>query len=203
VTSRESIPVRHAVHDELPAVAAVLSRAFFTDRIYCWMVPDDAQRRRSADVFYARFVDACWAHNEVQIAGTGIGAALWIPPGMPLVSDEDAEAFSRGLFESAGDAASSARMERVMTVVDQYHPAEPCWYLAFMGVDPAAQGQGIGSAMLTAVLERADRDGVPAYLEASCPENQRLYERHGFVTMGELNVSDCPAIYPMWRPPTG
>jgi hypothetical protein len=126
VTSRESIPVRHAVHDELPAVAAVLSRAFFTDRIYCWMVPDDAQRRRSADVFYARFVDACWAHNEVQIAGTGIGAALWIPPGMPLVSDEDAEAFSRGLFESAGDAASSARMERVMTVVDLSADMKKC-----------------------------------------------------------------------------
>lgn len=55
--------------------------------------------------------------------------------------------------------------------------------------------------MLTVVLERADRDGFPAYLEASCPENQRLYERHGFVTVGELNVSDCPAIYPMWRSP--
>jgi hypothetical protein len=41
VTSRESIEVRHASHDKLPAVVAVLSRAFFTDRIYCWMVPDD------------------------------------------------------------------------------------------------------------------------------------------------------------------
>ena len=72
-----------------------------------------------------------------------------------------------------------------------------------MAVDPTAQGQGIGSALLAAVLERADRDGFPAYLEASCPENQRLYERHGFVTVGELNVSDCPALYPMWRPPVG
>jgi GNAT superfamily N-acetyltransferase len=72
-----------------------------------------------------------------------------------------------------------------------------------MGVDPAAQGHGIGSAMLAAVLERADREGFPAYLEASCPENQRLYERHGFITVDELNVSDCPAICPIWRSPAG
>jgi hypothetical protein len=77
VTSRESIEVRHASHDELPAVVGVLSCAFFNDRIYRWMVPDDAQRRRSARAFYSRFVDACCPHGEVHIAGTGIGAALW------------------------------------------------------------------------------------------------------------------------------
>jgi GNAT superfamily N-acetyltransferase len=92
---------------------------------------------------------------------------------------------------------------QVLAVVDEHPPPEPCWYLAFTGVDPAAQGHGIGSAMLAAVLERADREGFPAYLEASCPENQRLYERHGFITVGDLNVSDCPAIYPMWRSPAG
>ena len=203
MASRDSMEARHASHDELPAVVAVLSRAFFSDRIYRWTVLDDAQRRRSARAFYSRFVDACWPHGEVHVAGTGIGAALWMPPGVPLVSDEDADAFSRSLLETAGDAASAARMRKVLDVVDEHHPPEPCWYLAFMGVDPAAQGQGIGSAMLTAVLERADRDGLPAYLEASCPENQRLYERHGFVTVGELNVADCPAIYAMWRSPAG
>lgn len=201
MTTRDSIDARHASRDELPAVVAVLSRAFFGDRIYRWMVPDDAQRRHSARAFYSRFVDACWPHGEVHVAGSGLGAALWLPPGVELVSDEDAEAFGRSLLDSAGDAASSARMGQVLGAVDQHHPPEPCWYLAFMGVDPGAQDQGIGSAMLTTVLERADYDGSPAYLEASCPENQRLYERHGFVTVGELNISDCPAMYPMWRSP--
>lgn len=203
MTSRDSMEARHAIRDELPGVVAVLCRAFFADRIYRWMVPDDGQRRRSALSFYSRFVDACWPHGEVHVAGAGIGAALWVPPGVSLVSHEDAEAFGRSLLETAGDAASSARMAAVFAALDEQHPAEPCWYLAFMAVDPAAQGQGIGSALLAAVLERADRDGFPAYLEASCPENQRLYERHGFVTVGELNVSDCPALYPMWRPPVG
>ena len=113
------------------------------------------------------------------------------------------ESFTRDLLESAGDDVCSARMAEVFVLLDEHHPSDPCWYLAFMGVDPSAQGQGIGSSLLAAVLAHADRDGMPAYLEASCPENRRLYERHGFELMRELTVSDCPAIYAMWRAPTG
>ena len=93
-------------------------------------------------------------------------------------------------------------MVQLLGLLDEHHPSEPCWYLPFMGVDPAYQGQGIGSALVAVVLAKADRDGEPAYLEASSPENRRLYERHGFQTMGELTVSDSPPIYPMWREPS-
>jgi GNAT superfamily N-acetyltransferase len=121
--------------------------------------------------------------------------------GNQLVADEQAETFNRQLVESAGDNASSARMARLFTMLDDNHPADVCWHLAFMGVDPSAQGQGIGTRLLSAVLTQADRDQVPAYLEASCPENRRLYERHGFQTMRELTVADSPVIYAMWRTP--
>jgi GNAT superfamily N-acetyltransferase len=191
-----------ASHDDLPQVISTLCRAFFADQIYRWMVPDDARRRQSAAAFYPHFVDACWPHGGVYTAGAGAGAALWLPPGEQLVADAEAEEFGHKLTETAGDDASSARMADVLRLVDEHHPTEDCWYLAFMGVDPPSQGQGIGSRLLAAVLAKADIDGVPAYLEASCPENRRLYERHGFRMVRELTVSDCPAIYAMWRVPT-
>jgi GNAT superfamily N-acetyltransferase len=191
-----------ATPGERSQVVTTLCGAFFDDRIYRWVVPDDAQRRRSAAIFYSRFVDACWPHGGVYAAGAGAGAALWVPPGKQLVADEEAEAFGRELVESAGDDAASARWARLLQLIDDHHPADACWYLAFMGVDPSAQGQGIGTRLLQAVLTQADRDQMPAYLEASCTENQRLYERHGFQTVGELTVADSPAVYPMWRPPT-
>ena len=65
MTSRDSMEARHAIRDELPRVVAVLCRAFFADRIYRWMVPDDGQRRRSALSFYSRFVDAGSVKNSV------------------------------------------------------------------------------------------------------------------------------------------
>ncbi len=191
-----------ATLEERLQVVAALSEAFFEDRIYRWVVPDDEQRRRSVTSFYTRFVDACWPHGGVYAAAQGSGAALWLPPGKQLVPDEEAEVFAKELIDSAGDDAASERMAQLLQMIDQHHPTDACWYLAFMGVECAAQGRGIVGDLLAAVLTQADRDDVPACLEASCPENQRLYERHGFRTVGELSVAGSPTIYPMWRIPT-
>jgi hypothetical protein len=75
------------------------------------------------------------------------------------------------------------------------------WYLQFLGVAPAWQGQGIGSALMTPVLERCDREGVRAYLDATSERNKRLYERHGFVAQDRFAPPGGPPIWPMWRQP--
>jgi GNAT superfamily N-acetyltransferase len=190
-----------ATSEERSQVVSALCRAFFDDRIYRWLVPDDAQRRRSAETFYSRFVDTCWPHGGIYAAAQGLAAALWLPPDKQLVPDEEAEAFLKELIDSAGDDAASERMAQLLQLLDEHYPTDVCWYLAFMGVEPAAQGRGIGGDLLAAVLTQADRDGMPAYLEASCPESRRLYERHGFRTVRELTVADSPTIYAMWRLP--
>jgi GNAT superfamily N-acetyltransferase len=67
---------------------------------------------------------------------------------------------------------------------------------------PAFQSRGIGSAFLRAMLARADREGMPAYHEATSPRNRALYERHGYVSQGELTLPDGgPTLWRMWREP--
>jgi ribosomal protein S18 acetylase RimI-like enzyme len=80
-----------------------------------------------------------------------------------------------------------------------YHPTEPHWYLPLIGVDPAYQGLGFGSALLRHALRQCDDDHVPAYLESSSPANIPLYERHGFVVLGTIQVGSSPPITPMLR----
>ena len=54
-------------------------------------------------------------------------------------------------------------------------------------VEPSRQGNGLGSALIGAMLERADRDGSPCYLETFQPRNVPLYQRHGFkITIEEV-----------------
>jgi predicted GNAT family N-acyltransferase len=55
--------------------------------------------------------------------------------------------------------------------------------------------------LLREVLQRCDRDRTPAYLEATSPENVRLYRRHGFEVTGEICLPDGPSLWPMWRAP--
>ena len=70
-----------------------------------------------------------------------------------------------------------------------------------LGTDPAAQGRGIGSALLGAVLRTCDEDGVPAYLESSKERNLAYYARHGFRVREELDLPRGPRVWLMWRDP--
>jgi ribosomal protein S18 acetylase RimI-like enzyme len=85
----------------------------------------------------------------------------------------------------------------------EFHPTEPHWYLPLIGVDGDRQGRGFGSVLLRYATERCDRDGLPAFLEASNPRNKALYERHGFEAVGVIQAGNSPPMWPMRREPQG
>ena len=134
------------------------------------------------------------------MAGESAGAALWAPPGQPPVPDEDAEEFGRRLEEMT-PAEDAERLFALNKLIDEHHPRGSYYFLQFTGVEPARQGHGIGSALLAPMLERCDREGAPAYLDATSPDNKRLYERHGFRAGDEYAPEGGPPLWPMWREP--
>jgi ribosomal protein S18 acetylase RimI-like enzyme len=77
----------------------------------------------------------------------------------------------------------------------------PHWYLVLLGCDSAWQRQGHGSALLAPVLQRADEEGVPAYLETQKEDNLPWYRRHGFEVMQEITAPGCPRMWAMRRDP--
>ena len=83
------------------------------------------------------------------------------------------------------------------------HPhIPPHWYLAVLGTDPSAQGQGLGSAVLgSRARASATHDGVGAYLESSKERNIDFYARHGFRVTAELRLPRGPRMWAMWRDP--
>jgi len=99
-----------------------------------------------------------------------------------------------------------ARLPRalgVLTAMERRHPREPHYYLPYIGVVAAAQGQGLGTALLKPLLDRCDREGLPAYLEASSPRNARLYARMGFAATEDIRPLGSPPMRLMLRkPPT-
>jgi GNAT superfamily N-acetyltransferase len=96
------------------------------------------------------------------------------------------------------------RVLRAIATLEARHPRELHYYLPVVGVDPEWQGRGLGSAVLAPVLERCDREGMPAFLEASTPRNRALYERHGFAVSEEFKLGrTAPPLWRMWREPGG
>jgi GNAT superfamily N-acetyltransferase len=82
------------------------------------------------------------------------------------------------------------------------HPAEPHWYLNKLGTAPAARGQGLASALLSAQLCHCDKTGTPAYLEATQHTLIGFYETFGFTCTDPIDVPHGgPRVGGMWRAP--
>jgi GNAT superfamily N-acetyltransferase len=192
--------VRKAVPADAPAVAAALADAFADDPVFCWMLPDDDVRPVATRTFFDIVVDILAPHDDAWTTATGVsGAALWVPAGRAAMSDQRAEQFADELADLC--APHRDRVLGLIGLMDGHHPHQPHEYLWFLGVVPAAQGCGLGSALMRPVLERADEAGSPAYLEATSPRNKALYERHGFRAGAPFAVAGGPPLWPMWRDP--
>ena len=55
-----------------------------------------------------------------------------------------------------------------------------------VGVIPARHRQGFGRALLRPVLDRADAEGLPCYLETAQPENVAFYQKLGFDIIADM-----------------
>lgn len=189
--------IRKASASDTLRTASTLARAFFDDPVFRWAYPDDDQRREVLPGIFAVFTEAFQRHDEIYLTAQPAGAALWAPPGQAPVDDEHADDFNRRLEQAAG--ADGERFFEVAGLVDEHHPHGSYYYLQLLGVEPSGQGRGIGSALLAHMLERCDREGMRAYLDATSPHNKRLYERHGFRASGEFAPAGGPPLWPMWR----
>jgi ribosomal-protein-alanine N-acetyltransferase len=74
-----------------------------------------------------------------------------------------------------------------------------------IGVHPDYQGQGLGKALLRALLDRADELSAPVFLEVRTDNDRAitLYERHGFRRVGVRKRYYQPSgadAYTMTRP---
>jgi ribosomal protein S18 acetylase RimI-like enzyme len=110
------------------------------------------------------------------------GCAVWIRPGTPDLSLWDLAKL--GLFPPllAGLAALRrfTTMMEVTSLAHQQFAPENHWYLFILAVSPALQGQGLGSRLIQPILERADAQSLPCYLETMNPRSLPFYDKHGF-----------------------
>jgi ribosomal protein S18 acetylase RimI-like enzyme len=202
--------IRRAGEDDLEALVRVLVEAFRGDPLFDWFVGRRQHDAGATALFRSELSGAYLAMGECYAAEEPTedpgqapaisGTAVWRPaPG--------AQPTPRGaLLRSLPSLAQFSgwrrlhRLYRLIRATESRLPAEAHWYLFLLAVDPARQGEGIGSALLEATLPRVDAQRSPAYLESSKERNVTLYERHGFRVVERLDLAKGgPSLWLMWR----
>lgn len=195
--------VEEAAPADWRPVAAALAAAFTADPVWSWLIPHGARRPAALQRFFAieaRRIALRHRRSTRSRDGAGTtGAALVLPPGRWRTPVHVQARFGPRYAQVFGRRLPHAL--NVLTQMERRHLREPHVYLAYIGVLPQAQGTGIGRALMQPVLQRCDRDGLPAYLEASSPRNAQLYERLGFVATQTIRPGGSPPIQLMVRPP--
>jgi len=186
--------VRSATQSEEQRAIDAIVLAFVADPVCRWVWPDPTAYLTNMPEFGRAFGGRAFSHGTGHCTEDGAGAALWLPPG----EHPDEEAMV-AITERTVAESTAAEVFSVFEQMAGFHPEEPHWYLPAIGVDPAHQGKGYGSALLTHALRECDEAHQPAYLESSNPRNIPLYERHGFEIVGEVQDGSSPTIVAMLR----
>jgi ribosomal protein S18 acetylase RimI-like enzyme len=188
--------------DRLGEASDVLARAFQDDPAWVWLVPDAVRRARLLPWLFRIGFDVTAADVYVT-EGPVLGAARWLPPGRAamrvgptlraLVTTPLRLGAATGPFLAYGRAVEQLRADVA---------GGPHWYLAGIGVDPAAQRQGVGSALLRPGIDAAAVSGVPTVLLTNNQGNLAFYESHGFAVVREGRTpEDGPRAWAMVRRP--
>ncbi|MCG9917430.1 MAG: GNAT family N-acetyltransferase [Phenylobacterium sp.] len=184
-----------AERSSAPALLSTLTVAFAADPVFRFWWPEPAEYLKVWPSFALAMGERGFDAKTVLATSDARAVAFWLPPGIEA-NPEQIAALDLGGSPEDDEIARELRSE-----MDRYHPAAPHWYLWLIGVDPIAQGRGLGSHLLRHTLATCDELGEIAYLESSDPSNVPFYERHGFEPLAEIRVRDVPVVTPMIRHP--
>ncbi|MFJ7337275.1 GNAT family N-acetyltransferase [Streptomyces sp. NPDC101116] len=211
------VAIRTAGAGDRELIVRLLDEAFQDDPVSGWVFPGAEERRAKHPGLMAAFTDIVLAAGRIDVTEDGSACALWLsmpgdegPDGPDGAEGPDGSEGHDGAADDEGPAQvreavdpDNERIEAIGRLTAAIHPTGRAHeYLWMIGVSPGRQGEGLGTALIEAVLDRCDREGLPAYLEASNARSRKLYERLGFAPAGPaLDLPDGPAMWPMWREP--
>jgi GNAT superfamily N-acetyltransferase len=195
---------------QIGRAAATLALAFDEDPLYVRLLPDPQRRRRLLTLLWQGVLRYSLRYGIAYASPELTGVAAWLAPGAmditPWRQLRSGLVLPRAVFRFPREARhrTLAYIGHLDHLGRELMGDHPCWYLWALGVEPSARGRGMGGALLSPVLERADRDRLPCYLETFNERDLPFYERHGYriVWSGSMPGEDVP-VWTMLREPGG
>jgi GNAT superfamily N-acetyltransferase len=187
--------IRTLNESEFSAAAALGGAAFREDAGFSHILPDDAARRwRLPSILEAMLrVDACCGGRVSGAfddgALVGVSSVL-----TPEAASPDAADWTRELPRLGWLARQPAALLRALALRRAIESARPKTldYLNLLAVHPAAQGRGIGAALLNAAPKTL-------YLETFERKNAEWYETRGFRLTSVIRSPVRPTFWALRR----
>jgi len=201
-----SVTVTELSSHQLKAAASLLAAAFFNYPMFTFYFPDPQRRARYLPWYLRNVLNCAFRYGDVYTTPEVSGVIFTLPPGHTKISLWE---YVQNGFLLTPLLLGLQNYKRSMDCEDfvgrtqtRLMQDRPHYYLWGLAVDPARKSKGIGTALMQPVLEKADADKMPIYLETHDERNASYYQRHSFDLIHTVNIPkyDLP-IWCMLREP--
>lgn len=174
IGKKENLTLFEAAMKDSIDIENIFINAFSDDPVLRWISPNASLSR----FIFRIAVPEMLASGQIKITEGRSGAIAVSPPRKHFSPKFTFDRVFRYLKYFG--TKSSFRFLKMLYLEQKNSPKSKHYYVFSLGTRSEHRKQGIGSALLNQVLERADREHVLTYLENSNRANIPFYERHGF-----------------------
>ncbi len=194
--------------DHKKRAAQVLADAFYHYPQLKHYFPDIKKRRKYLKWYMEKVLNCAMRYGEAFVSSDLSGVIFILPPGHTKVTTFE---YARNGFLLVPFVFGLRQYAKVMGCEDfaakayeEIMKGRPHYYLWGLAVDPDQQRNGVGKMLLNPLLDKADSENRPVYLETHDEKNVRYYQRKGFALVKtDLIAGQDLRIWCMVREPKG
>ena len=196
------IESKEELSSRIGAFANMLSRAFYSDPFYNYIMPDGEKRMVQLEWWFRILLRYALKYGDIYYTEDNRGVAFWLGPQKPIT--DDIRIFSMGLilYPFKIGFRNFIRALNVSGQWDKEHKKMPKkhYYLMVIGVEPEFQGQGIGSLLMKKGLKKADDEKLECFLETVTEDDVRFYRKFQFEVAVNKAFAGSEQFWLMKRP---
>ena len=181
------ITMMKAGYDDKAVVVNILVESFNNNKSVNYIIKQDDKRDWRLKQLMAYSFEMCYHYGHVFLSNDKKGCALVLLP------DKKKTIFRSilldlGLIFSAAGFGNVRKVMRRESKISKLQHKDNVYYLWFIGVDPNEQNNGIGSKLLSELIEEARLQQRTICLETSTLKNIPWYEKFGFSIYNQLDL---------------
>ncbi len=180
--------MKNAGYHEKDLVIDILAKSFEANKSVNYIIKQDAKRSDRIRALMDYSFEVCSLFGEVFLSDDKRACALIVYPDKKKVTLKSISLDLKLIFKCIGieNVIKTLKREKIINSV---HPQTPFSYLWFIGVALKDQNEGIGSKLLNSILDYYDKQNRPVYLETSTVRNLPWYNKFGFQSYHEEELT--------------
>lgn len=151
--------MKKAEKNDKPLVIEILTKSFNSNSSVNYIIKQDSKREKRIRALMDYSFEVCSAFGDVFLSDDKKACALIVYPDKKKTTLKSISLDIKLIFQAVGlgNISKTLKREKLITTIQ---PKVPMSYLWFIGVDPLAQGRGIGSNILQEIIDYSNSNNL-------------------------------------------